>query len=253
MDLKNVSKTLFVPLKARAKSSRDRKINFLDTYAEELIAKYSDFSKTVLVDPATQYVCTKRAKIIDQLTDNFLSAYEKSILIQLGSGLCTRPMRIKNKCEQTFEVDFSSVNELKKTFFKNVLQENHKLIDGDLSKQEWKNEIPQSDLPTVIVLEGVSMYLQKEDMRSILDFVEMRNGPCLFIFDYFPKFLAKHTLLALPIYLLGARFSFGLNNPEELLQKSHQLKLNSNDSLTLGKSLITYPFKKLYAVASFKK
>jgi len=160
-----------------------------------------------------------RSYNLDQMTQEYINKHDKCNIVNLGAGLETSYFRIDRKNAHYFEVDLPDVIELRKKFI--GIGENEKLIQGDLFKLDWCNELDTA-LPTLMIVSGVFQYFHEEE---ILEFIG--NAKDIFenaelIFDATNKFGIRYS----NIYVKrtgnkSALMYFYIENPKEFAKKAN--------------------------------
>lgn len=169
--MKNLSKTLFIPLYFRYKESIGQKA----IYDEEAVTYFNNSNILDLLDFSIfdkdehAYIGTlARTKIVD---DFLLELLKKPIdnIFNIGCGLDFRNRRLKIE-KNWYNIDLASVIQLRRATFSTLI--NEKDIEANiLESKKWdfiSNEI------NIFILEGVSMYLEE---KELIDFI---NDMCNF-------------------------------------------------------------------------
>ncbi|WP_314795039.1 class I SAM-dependent methyltransferase [Eggerthia catenaformis] len=178
--LHGVEDTLYIPLVARIYVSEKFPKFFYDRKALSL-RQYIPTNS--IRNNTTEYfymasVC--RQQTIDQKIVKFLKENSQSNIVFLGAGLETAYNRIKNSKAYFYQVDLSSVIEIRRKMLGNG--DNEKLISGDMFDYEWINEIDVS-LPTMIVVSGVYQYFNESRIIEMIKKMKQLIAKGELVFD----------------------------------------------------------------------
>jgi len=186
--LKNVPKTLLIPLIARCVETRKEDGIIKDSKSVEILESLDyDFSKTKLFLPLQLGVCL-RTLIFDEQIEKFLSENLDAVVVNLGSGLDTRFPRVDNGNVRWFDLDLPESIEIRKRFFKET--DRHKFIAKSALDPSWTNEI-QKGCKTLIVAEGLCMYFTEDEVKNLMLTIRDNFPGAQFLFEAFSPRLVK--------------------------------------------------------------
>jgi O-methyltransferase involved in polyketide biosynthesis len=166
--LKNISKTLILPLWGRAVEQDKKQPLICDPTAKRILEKI-DFDFNSLNDEwhrSSQVAWTVRAWNIDNVISAFLSRYhnDQTIIINLGCGLDTSFERNDDGKSRWYEVDLPDVIELRRQF----IQENSRrtFVAGSAFSSDilWQID-PKGNF--LIVAAGMLYYFEESDIRGL--------------------------------------------------------------------------------------
>jgi len=179
-ELKNVSETLLVPLYFRAKETLETgKIQ--DFAAVEILKKIQYDFRKMSDDKDTQKLITTRTQILDKIVSEYVPKREKTVIVNLGAGLDTRHMRF-DKSIKWYHLDLEKPMQLRKLFFgKDDIH-----ITKDILDFSWIEDIDERK-DVLIIIEGVSMYLKEEEVKSIFRAISSKFKNSYIAFDTIPK------------------------------------------------------------------
>lgn len=208
----NESRTLFIPLYGKAMMSREG--FFEDKTAEEIVRTCGhDFSDTDSSKRLALYMAM-RAMRFDELAEKFLSKHRNTIVIHLGCGLDSRCRRVKAACKCWYDLDLPDVIELRRGYFPE--NERYRLISSSVTEPSWLDRIKYSGESVLVIAEGLSMYLTREEMISLTDGLGRRFSAVLLLFDAYSHFAAKASKIKNPINAVNAKISFSMDDIREL-------------------------------------
>ena len=139
-----------------------------------------------------------RTAWFDRNLMHYLSKKNHPQVVLLGSGLDTRAERFRNPIVRFFEVDRDDTVNWKQELLKTLpgypedsatfVSYDFQSSDSLLDRLMASGFVPE--LPTLYVMEGVSMYLREEDIRRLFTEIAARSNPHSFLFfDHIGKHL----------------------------------------------------------------
>ena len=88
-----------------------------------------------------------------------------AVVLHIGCGMDSRILRVGNGTHKWYDIDFPEVIEERKIYYQE--SDSYHMISADMRTDEWKKSI-KSDEDAIIVMEGVSMYFQPEELKKLL-------------------------------------------------------------------------------------
>jgi len=163
-----------------------------------------------------------RTKYIDEKTTALLNDI-KQILI-LGAGLDTRAYRLKEIDKiKIYEIDLPEIQKTKKRKLKKYLinlPSNVTFIPIDFNKEKLEDVLKNSSFDmtksTLVILEAVTQYLDKNSVDEVFQFVSRLTNESYFIFTYILKDVINkkrvdgHKIMEWSAKK-GVTFKFGIN------------------------------------------
>lgn len=184
-ELKNISETLLVPLFFKAKETMEDGL-IKDYAAIEIIQKMDyDFSR-MKEDCETQQLIAIRTKILDDVITDYIKHTDNPVIINLGAGLDTRHLRFTGYPVKWYQLDLEKPIQLRKAFFRNEGTN----ISKDIFDFTWLDEISEHE-NVIIIVEGVSMYLQEEQVKTLFRQIGFHFKNSKIAFDTIPEELVK--------------------------------------------------------------
>ena len=217
MKLNNESKTLFIPLLGKAIMSKQN-LFLEDKKAEEIISKIDcDLKQSKWL---SMYM-SLRALIIDELCNKYILNNPNLTVIHLGCGLDSRCLRVNDNYNIWYDIDYESVINLRKEFYET--NSKYKMINSSVLDYKWLNEI--NDYKNIlIVAEGLTMYLEKEEIKELLDQINNRFKNVHLIFDAYTNRGVKYSKIKNPVNKMNAKIKYGFDSIEEFLSLNKKLK-----------------------------
>ena len=164
-----VPETMIQTLYARAKESEKDNPMIQDDMAAEIVSKLDyDFSNADK-DKAMSYGVIARTIVLDEMVERYLSKNAKTVVINIASGMDTRCYRMKGKYLRWYNVDLPETMEIREKF----LAENGPIYQIAKSAMDasYTDEIVCDGENVLVVIEGLSMYLQEKDVLQMFSIV----------------------------------------------------------------------------------
>jgi methyltransferase (TIGR00027 family) len=183
----SVEWTNLVTLYLRAYESRSRRPILGDQAAAEAVDRIDyDFKRIhrTSLPASNQYLVVLRAKQLDDWCADFLRRQPEAIVVHLGCGLDARAFRLAVPPSVLwFDVDQPSVIELRRRLYDDT--EQYRMIASSVTDAQWLDQIP-TGRPTLVVAEGLLMYLPEADVRRLLNRLTDRFERGELLFDTLP-------------------------------------------------------------------
>ena len=214
INLSSTASTLLITLYSRAAMSKKGMI-LEDKKAEEIISLAGYDEKKLQVSMKLQALLTLRAYIIDEYTKEFINKHNGDcVIIQLGCGLDSRYIRMNDERIKWYDLDFYGTIEMRKKYYKN--SPNYKMISSNVCNFTWLDQIHTYNKPTLIIGEGLFMYLNEEENRSVITKLATTFPNCELIFDVFSPLSVKFSRFAPSLRRVNANLRYGYKNKETM-------------------------------------
>jgi methyltransferase (TIGR00027 family) len=130
---------------------------------------------------SNQYLVTMRAKQFDDWSAAFLRRHPSAVVLHLGCGMDTRAFRLNPPdTVRWFDVDQPGVIALRRKLYDDA--DGYRMIGSSVTDAAWLDEVP-ADRPTLMVAEGLLMYLTGPEVRALLGRITDRFGSGELAFD----------------------------------------------------------------------
>ncbi|MFH8556934.1 class I SAM-dependent methyltransferase [Streptomyces celluloflavus] len=158
--------TLLATLYGRAVDSRSKNPILGDPMAVDAVRRLDyDFGK-IRLGAGESAAVALRARQLDAWTARFLVAHENATVVHLGCGLDSRVYRLDpGPGVRWYDVDYPEVIALRRELYPE--RAGYTTIPSSVTDPAWTARLP-SDRPTIIVAEGLLMYLTEEDGTALL-------------------------------------------------------------------------------------
>ena len=208
----NVNKTLYIPLYGKAYVSR-LGILLEDKKAEEIWDSEGFPLKGKAKSRWLAYYMGMRSAVVDRWTRQQLQEHPEAVVLHVGCGLDSRCERVESSKHLWFDVDFPEVIEERKRYFEEM--ETYHMIASDIRDADWLSQVPAGKT-AIIVMEGISMYLRPEELKTVLQRWKACFGEVRILMDTYTVFAAKATKYKNPINEVGVTEVYGFDDPREL-------------------------------------
>ena len=245
--LTGVPETMLQTLYARAKESRGRGV-IHDAKAEEIVSRLDyDFSLADR-DTAMHSGVIARTIVLDRLTRKWLDVHPGAVVVNIACGLDTRCYRMSGYTHW-YNLDLPETIAVRAK----LLPEHGKISQIAMSAMEnWGGEIKEQDLPTLVIIEGLTMYLNEADVQRIFAVIAGRFRHVTVFAETMNPMVAKR-FKEKSIEGSHAKFTWGVKNSAALARLLTGFKVIEAHSLTEGMAVFAPVYRvlgKLPAVRS---
>ena len=136
-------------------------------------------------------------------------------VIHIGGGLDSRLCRIGTDGHAWYDVDFPEVVGERRKYYKESVE--YHMLSADVRDTTWLDAIP-GGTDAIAVMEGVSMYLRREELLGLLASLAVRFGRVALLMDCYTVFAAKVSKYKNPVNEVGVSQLYGVDDPRELEQ-----------------------------------
>ena len=213
---------------ARAKESSGRGA-IHDAKAEELIKKLDyDFSLADK-DTAMRSGVIARTIVLDKLTKSWLAAHSGAVVVNIACGLDTRCSRMTGYAHW-YNLDLPETMAVREK----LLPESGTISRIAMSAMdEWGGEISEQNAPVLIIIEGLTMYLNAKDVQQIFAVISSCfSQATIFVETMNPAMVRRFKEKS--IDASNAKFNWGVKNGKALAELLPGFRLMEEHSLTEG-------------------
>jgi O-methyltransferase involved in polyketide biosynthesis len=208
---RSVEWTNLVTLYFRAYESRSPKPILGDRAAADAVDRIDyDFARIHRATQpwANQFLVALRAKMLDDRATDFLRRHPDAVVLHLGCGLDTRAFRIAASTVQWFDLDQPGVIALRRRLYDETAS--YRMIGSSVTDPGWLDQIPVGR-PTLVVAEGLLMYLPEAEVRALLGRLTDRFDTGELLFDTVPPSAARLSRL-----FTGGIVKWGIRDSRDL-------------------------------------
>ena len=158
--------------------------------------------------------CVLRAKEIDRIVHNFISTHQNAIVVNLGSGLCSRFLRLDNGLIRWYEIDLPDVIELRRRFFEE--HDRYHFISQSILDFTWIDQIQRiPEQALMVILEGVTPYLKEAENRKIIHQISRHLSPAEVVLDVINRRASRNTKWNRDVAKTNATFQWGIDHSRD--------------------------------------
>jgi len=240
VNINDVSETAFLTLYAHAKDAQtaapiladNSSVKTFQMLKEKLEKSGKVLHKKMLsgkIDKKSVVHIAIRAKKYDEYITDFIEKYPDASIVNIGCGLDHRFERIDNGRIEYYDLDLPDIINIKQQFFKET--DRYQMISQSVLEFNWMEKIKSKEV--LFVAEGVFMYLQEEDVKSLFLALQENFPGSEMVCEVFNSiWLRKRWKKMMEVKLqkeldLGkdAMFHFGIRDSDEIESWSDGLKL----------------------------
>ena len=226
--LSGVPETMLQTLYARAKETRTRGA-IHDKKAVELVERMDyDFSLAD-GDAAMHSGVIARTIVLDRLTEGFLVQHPGAVVVNLACGPSTRCWRVEGY-GHWYNLDLPETMAVRAE----LLPESGKVTQLAMSAMDgWGAAVEERDVPALVIIEGLTMYLSERDVRRIFEVIAARFPRVTVLVETMnPAVMRRFKEKS--IEGSGARFTWGIANGAALARLLPGFRLVEEHSLCEG-------------------
>ncbi|CAD5254431.1 Tetracenomycin polyketide synthesis O-methyltransferase TcmP [Bosea sp. 62] len=215
--------TLLITLWAKAGESLLPDSLLKDRFAAEAATRIDyDFAK-LKVDRDLMVGLAMRASTIDGWARDFLGRHHDALVLHLGCGLDSRVFRIDPPASiDWYDIDYPDVIALRQKLY--PARDGYHLTGSSVTEPGWIAGLPR-DRPTMIVAEGLLLYLPEEEVPLLLERLVRHCRSGEIVFDAYSPFGLKLIAMQPSIKATGAVLRWSLDDPAELERQVPGLEL----------------------------
>ena len=240
--LSGVPETMLQTVYARAKESRGRGA-IHDAKAEEIIEKLDyDFSLADK-DTAMRSGVIARTIVLDRMTKEWLASHPGAVVVNIACGLDTRCYRMSGYAHW-YNLDLPETMAVREK----LLPESGTISQIAMSAMDdWGGEISElseQNVPVLIVIEGLTMYLNAKDVQQIFAVISSRFSQATIFVETMNPTMVRH-FKEKSIDASNAKFNWGIKNGKTLAELLPDFRFVEEHSLTEGMAAFAPVYKLL--------
>ncbi|MBQ8518278.1 MAG: class I SAM-dependent methyltransferase [Agathobacter sp.] len=251
--MNNVNKTLYIPLYGKAYVSR-KGIILNDKKAEAIWDAEGFELKGKSKSKWLAYYMGMRSAVFDKWLHRQMEKDNSAAVLHIGCGMDSRVERVGTKGHLWYDIDFPNVICERKRYY--TQSDTYHMVEADVREENWLSAIPKAK-HAIIVMEGVSMYFENEELKSLLEEITAHFESVNILMDCYTMFAANASKYKNPINDVGVTQVYGIDNPKDL--ESNRLSFVNEHEMTPEKLVNELQgiekaiFKKLYSGNIAKK
>ena len=226
--LSGVSETMLQTIYARAKESRGRGA-IHDPKAEEIIGGLQYDFTLADSDKAMHSGVIARTIVLDRLVGAWLKEHKGGVVVNIACGLDTRCYRMQGY-GHWYNLDLPETIAVRKR----LLPEDGAISQIAMSAMDdWGGRIAEQDVPVLVVIEGLTMYLTQADVQRIFAVIAGRFQSAAVLVETMNPVVVKR-FREKSIEGSHAKFIWGVKNGAALAALLPDFRLLEEHSLTEG-------------------
>lgn len=240
--LEGVPETMLQTLYARAAYSQKPNHKFYDAKSIEIVSQMDyDFSKAEK-DAAMSAGVIARTLLLDRMVGDFVRENPSGTVINLACGLDTRVYRVDNGRIRWYNIDLPETIRVRRRFF----EENGRIamLAKSAMDETWAEQIEPPAGKTLVVIEGLTMYLSEPDVKQILRIIGRRFAEARVVAEGMNPWIADH-IKEKSIEATTAKFTWGVRSGRELAALAPEFRWVEDVSLVEGMKEL-YPVYRLF-------
>ena len=249
----NVNKTLYIPLYGKAYVSR-KGIILNDPKAEEIWNTEGFELKGKSKSKWLAYYMGMRSRVFDEWLLQEMKKDADAVVLHIGCGMDSRVLRLGIDGHQWYDIDFQSVIEERKKYY--TEDDCYHMVEADVRQQNWLEAVSKAK-HAIIVMEGVSMYFEPQELKRVLEQISAHFETVNLLMDCYTTMAAKASKYKNPINDVGVTQVYGLDEPRDLECKGlafvKEYDMTPNVFINELEGMEKAIFKKLYSGGIAKK
>jgi O-methyltransferase involved in polyketide biosynthesis len=222
-DLRGAAQTMLTTLYLKALDSDFDRPVLGDRYAKEAVGRIDYDWRELGITGRWAPLVTVRAAQYDIWVAQFLAIHQNATVVHLGCGLDSRVFRLDpGPGVDWYDVDYPAVIALREKIF--PTRPRYHLIATSATDPSWLDRIP-ADRPTLLVAEGISMYLTEHDgiglLRRVVD--RFRSGELQI--DFYNWFGIRSQKMHTLVRRSGSTLYWAVNSPADILGRVPDTRL----------------------------
>lgn len=223
--MNNVNRTLYIPLYGKAYVSKKRVI-LHDKKAEEIWDAEGFELKGKARSKWLAYNMGMRSAVFDQWLKKQMDLDKDAVIIHIGCGMDSRVLRVGTRKHAWYDVDFPDVIRERKRYYEESGE--YHMVASDARNYDWIEKLPKNE-NAIIVMEGVSMYFQTEELIQLLKHLTGYFQKISVLMDCYTVFAAKASKYKNPVNDVGVTVLHGMDDPKMLEKDTGLLYIKEHD------------------------
>lgn len=217
VDLSGSPQTMLATLYAKALDADLPNSVLHDTWARDVVDRIDyDWSRTSITARNSPSVTTRSAHF-DRWTRQFLAVHPEAVVLHLGCGLDGRFFRLQpGPRVDWYDIDYPDVAALRTQLY--PTREHYHVLASSVTDAAYLAEVP-NDRPTLVLGEGLTMYLTRDEGIALLHRVVNRFPSGELQFDAFNTLGIKSQWSNPVVRRSGSTLYWGINGPADILDQ----------------------------------
>ena len=178
-----------------------------------------------------------RTIVLDRLVGDYIEKHPRTTVINIACGMDTRFYRVDNGEIRWYNIDLPVTMDVRNQYLSEPERVGN--IAASAMDEAWTAQIPESETEqdTLVIIEGLTMYLSESDVQTILSIVSRRfSKATVYVEILNPIFVKKN--IEKSISQSGAVFTWGARNGSEVAALCPAFHWEGDHSLVEGMEVI---------------
>ena len=213
-DLTSVSKTMLLTLHARAEHTLSDRPRFTDPAAVELVSRLDYDFTMASQDRLMADGVVLRTLTLDPLVAGYLATHPGCTVVNIACGLDTRFQRLDDGHVTWYDLDLPDVIALRRRLLEDG--ERQGTIAASALDPDWPDQLGEGEASgdVLVIIEGLSMYLEQDEVRSLMDIIAARLPGATVLIEVMPRLFQKYGRER-SVEDAGARYTYGCSSASE--------------------------------------
>ena len=213
-DLTSVSKTMLLTLHARAEHTLSDRPRFTDPAAVELVSRLDYDFTMARQDRLMADGVVLRTLTLDPLVAGYMATHPGCTVVNIACGLDTRFQRLDDGHVTWYDLDLPDVISLRRRLLEDG--ERHRTIAVSALDPAWPDQLEDSEASSdvLVIIEGLSMYLEQDEVRALMDIIAVRLPGATVLIEVMPRLFQKYGRER-SVEDAGARYTYGCSSTAE--------------------------------------
>jgi O-methyltransferase involved in polyketide biosynthesis len=216
VDLRGAPETMLATLYAKALDADFENSILGDRWAKEIVDRIDYDWKKTTINMRNAPAVTTRSAHFDNWARQFLAVHPEAVVLHLGCGLDSRFFRIDpGPGVEWYDIDYPDVAALREQFY--PPREHYHIVAASVTDPGWLAETPR-DRPSLMVAEGLTMYLTQKDGVALLRRVVEHFPSGELQFDAFSRLGIKLQWTNAVVRRSGSKLYWAIDGPDDIIE-----------------------------------
>ena len=140
-------------------------------------------------------------------------------MVNIACGLDTRFQRLDDGHVTWYDLDLPDVIELRRRLLED--SERHRTIAASALDPDWPDQLGEGEASgdVLVIIEGLSMYLEQDEVRSLMDIIAARLPGATVLIEVMPRLFQKYGRER-SVEDAGARYTYGCSSAAEFHRRA---------------------------------
>ena len=209
---------MLLTLHARAEHTLSDRPRFTDPAAVELVSRLDYDFTMARQDRLMADGVVLRTLTLDPLVAGYLATHPGCTVVNMACGLDTRFQRLDDGHVTWYDLDLPDVIELRRRLLDD--SERHRTIAASALDPDWPDQLGEGKAggnvsnDALVIVEGLSMYLEQNEMRSLMEIIAARLPGATVLIEVMPRMFQKYGRER-SVEDAGVRYTYGCSSAAE--------------------------------------